>query len=261
MSDKFRALFLSSISLIAATVVAVACAGSAAASEPRPKENNAVAEYLESATENTRGADHRQVLEQALTDMLDLPVQIFFFKQKTAYEMHPHAWAITLVLQNYISPKREDLPIGGDGFFDDVKKPEAQRAIRAWLVKLHREDVTGARPRRPRNTVEDYLNGAEAQYETDAQRAVFKQAFADMLNEPVASLRKKRYPDYQLHPGQWPLTELLYSYIVPDPLIWFDDDELFRDVKKPEARAMIQKWLDFFDSPGLYDQPAREERP
>jgi len=45
-----------------------------------------------------------------------------------------------------------------------------------------------------------------------------------------------------MQPHKWPITEVLYRYIVSNPLIWFDDDELFRDVKKPEAREMIHKW-------------------
>jgi len=262
MSGKFRALFLSSVLLIAATIVTVACARSAAASEPSPKENNAVAEYLDGATENTHGADHREVLEQALTDMLDLPVgRKLYEKLYPDYQMRPRAWDLTLILQHYIMPQREDLTLGFDRLLADVKKPEAQRAIRAWLVKLHREDVTDSRSKRPRNTVEDYLNGAEQQSETDEQRAVIKQAFADMLNEPVASLRKKRYPDFQLHPHQWPITELLSSYIVPVAPVWFEDDELFRDLRKPEARAMIQIWLDYLDNPDGKPGPAREERP
>ena len=110
--------------------------------------------------------------------------------------------------------------------------------------------------------MEDYLRGAEEQAEGDRQMAVVKQAFADMLYEPVEILRKKRYPDYQMHPDKWPITKLLYSYIVPSPLIWFDDDdEFFRDVKKPEAQEVIQKWLDLLNSPDGMNGPAREERP
>ncbi len=246
--------------LISSALPDAAYPSDAAAKEPSDRDN-IVAEYLDGATENTRGEDHRQVLEQALTDMLNLPVQTLCEKTYPEYEMHPHAWSITVVLQRYIEPKRQDLSIDSDKFIADVKKPEAQRAIREWLVKLNREDVASFGSRRPRNTVEDYLNGAERQSETDDQSAVIKQAFRDMLNEPIEHLRKKRYPDYQMHPHKWPITEVLYRYIVPDPLIWFDDDEFFRDVKKPEAREMIQKWLHHMENPDGTNGPVREERP
>ncbi len=260
MTYKFCAAFLSSVLLIATTLLGAAYSRSASASDSNDTDN-AVAEYLDGATENTRGQDHRQVLKQALNDMLNLPVKKLCDKYYPDYEMHPDAWSITVILDRYIVPKRQDLTIGDDEFFDDMRKPEARRAIRAWLVKLNAEDVNGPGSTRPRNTVEDYLNGAEEQSETDDQKAVIKQAFVDMLNEPIESLRKKRYPDYQLHPHQWPATEVLYRYIVPDPLISFDDDELFRDVKKPQAREMIQEWLNYLDNPDGKLGPARRQWP
>jgi hypothetical protein len=223
--------------------------------------DNAVAEYLDGATENTRGEDQRQVLKQALNDMLDLPVKRLCEKTYPDYEMHPDAWSITVILERYIDPKRQDLTIGDDKFFDDMKKPEAQRAIHAWLDEMNRGGVTNPGPTRPRNTVEDYLNGAEEQVETEDQKALIKLAFVDMRYEPVESLRKKRYPDYQMHPHKWSIKEVLYRYFVPAPLIWFDDDEFFRDVKKPEAQELIQKWLDHMDNPDGRNGPAREERP
>ena len=259
MSDKFRAVFLSSVLLIGASVLAVAYTSNVTASESSHTDN-AVAEYLDGATENTRGQDRRQVLKQALTDILDLPVERLCEKTYPDYEMHPDAWPITVILERYIVPKRQDLTIG-DKFFDDMKKPEAQRAIHAWLDDINREGVATSRSTRPRNTVEDYLNGAEEQSETDDQKAVIKQAFLDMLNEPIERLRKKRYPDYQMHPHKWPIREVLYHYIVPSPLISFEDDELFRDVKKPQAREMIQEWLNYLDNSDGRPGPARKQCP
>lgn len=260
MSDKFRAVFLSSVLLIAGTFLDAAYARRTIASDSSDTDN-AVAEYLDGATENTRGEDHRLVLKQALTDMLDLPIERLCKKNYPDYEMHPDAWSITVILERYIMPKRQDLTIGDDKFFDDMKKPEAQRAIHAWLDDINREGIASSRSTRPRNTVEDYLNGAEEQCETDDQKIVIKQAFVDMVYEPVESLRKERYPDYQMHPHKWPITEVLYHYFVPDPLIKFDGDEFFRDVKKSEAQEVIQNWLDHLDSPDGTNGPAREERP
>jgi hypothetical protein len=261
MIYKFRAVFLSSLVLIASTLLNAAYPSNAAASPPTGRDN-IVAEYLDGATENTHGEDQRQVLKQALTDMLNLPVKQLCDKNYPDFEMHPDAWSITVILDRYIEPNRPDLTIGSDELIADVKKPEAQRAILAWLNEMNRGSVASSGSKRPRNTVEDYLNGAEEQCETDDQKTVIKQAFADMLYEPVDSLRKKRYPDYQMRPDRWPITKLLYSYIVPRPLIWFDDDdEFFRDVKKPEAQEAIQKWLDLLNNPDGMNGPAREERP
>src|SRR5260370_1917377 len=261
MDSKFCAALLSSVLLFASMLLDPAYSRSAAASGSNDT-HNAVAEYLDGGKETRRGEDHRQVLKKALTDMLELPVKRLCDKYYPDYEMHPNSWSIIVILDRYIVSKRQELTIGDDKFFEDMKKPEAQRAIRAWLMELNREDVKGSGSARPRNTVEDYLNGAEQQSETDDQRAVISQAFADMLNEPIESLRKKRYPDYQFHPHKWPITEVLTSYFVPDPgYIDFDGDELFRDVKKPEAREVIQKWLDHMNNPDSRNRPALAEPP
>jgi hypothetical protein len=260
MSYRFRAIYLSSVLLIACILFDAAYTRSSIASESSDTDN-VVAKYLDGARENTRGEDQRHVLKQALTDMLDLPVKSLCEKTYPDYEMHPNAWSITVILERYIDPKRQDLKIGDNKFFDDLKKLEAQQAIRAFLAEMNREEVVSSGPTRPRNIVEDYLNGAEEQSETDDQKIVIKRAFVDMLYEPVESLRKKRYPDYQMHPHKWPITEVLYRYFVPDPLIMFDGDEFFRDVKKPEAQELIRKWLDHLDNPDGTNGPAREERP
>ncbi len=260
MSYKFSVLFFFSVLLIASALLQAPYPSNAAASESNATDNS-VAEYLDGATENTHGEDQRQVLKQALTDMLNLPFKQLCEKTYPEYEMHPHAWSITVVLERYIEPKRQDLRIGDDKFFDDMRKPEAHRAIREWLYELNREGVPSSASKRPRNTVEDYLNGAEEQSEDDDQMAVVKQALADMLYEPVDSLRRKRYPDYQMHPRKWSITEVLYGYVVPNPQISFDDDEFFRDVKKPEAQQMIRIWIDYLDKPDHKSGPEREQRP
>src|SRR5271166_6162431 len=111
MSHKFCAAFFSSVLLVAGTLLDAAYSRSAIASDSSDTEN-AVAEYLNGATENTRGEDHRRVLKQALIDMLDLPVKSLFEKTYPDYEMHPNAWSITVILERYIDPKRHDLKIG-----------------------------------------------------------------------------------------------------------------------------------------------------
>lgn len=234
------------------------CGGALADSSSH--SGNVVADYLNGATEHFQGDDHRQVIKQVLTDMLHEPVETLQDKLYPDYEMRPHRWSVPMELTHYIVANPPD-DLDFASLLRDVKKPEAQEAIHVWLEEMNRDAVAGSRSTRPRNTVEDYLNGAEEQSEDENQRAVIKQAFSDMLNEPVASLRKKRYPDYQLHPHQWPITEVLYRYIVSDPLDGFEDDEFFRDVKKPEAQEMIQIWLNYLNNPKRKPGPPREERP
>jgi hypothetical protein len=258
MSFKLRAAYLPPVLLIASTVLGVAYPRNAVISGSNDT-NNAVVEYFDGATENTRGEDHRQVLKQALTDMLDLPVKKLCDKNYPDFEMRPDGWTISVILERYVEPKRQDLTIS-DRFFDDLKKPEAQQAIRAWLAEINREAVASSGATRPRNTVEDYLNGAELQCEDDDQEAVIRQAFVDMRYESVESLRKKRYQDDPMHLG-CPIKELLNHYVVPDGYADFDSEEFFRDVKKPGAQEMIQIWIDYLDNPNHKSGPPREERP
>jgi hypothetical protein len=260
MGYKSRTILLSSVMFIALTLPGEAYAREATASESTNTEN-AVVEYLDGATENTRGEDHRRVLKQALTDMLELPLKKLCDKNYPDWEMQPDSWSISVVLDRYVEPKRQDLSIN-DRFFDDLEKPEAQRAIRAWLDRINREAVASSGATRPRNTVEDYLNGAELQYETDDQESAIRQAFGDMRYESVKNLRKKRYEDDPMHPYGCPIMELLNHYVVPDPgYLGFDGDEFFRDVKKPGAQEMIQIWIDYLDDPNHKSGPPREERP
>jgi len=218
-------------------------------------QRNVVADYLNGAKEDFQGNDHRQVVKQALTDMLDEPVERLRKKEYPDYEMHPHSWPVTLVLSHYFVPNPPEFEFEGDRFFRDVKKPEAQNAIRGWLDLIDRLGAKVAGADHPRNIVADYLNGAEEQSESDDQREVIKQAFIDMLIVPVESLRKKRYPDYQMHPNRWPITELLNRYIVPGAPVWFKGDEFFRDVKKSEAQKLIRIWLDYENRPSGIEGP------
>ncbi len=246
LSHRLRLVFLWPTLFLTVAFPSMAYCGGALA-DSSSQTGNVVADYLNGATEHFQGDDHRQVIKQVLTDMLHEPVKTLQDKLYPDYEMRPHRWPVTMELTHYIVAKQTD-DLDFASLLRDVKKPEAQRAIRAWLelIDTHGEIAAGAN--HPRNVVADFLNCAEEQSEDDDQRAVIKQAFIDMLNEPVESLRKKRYPDYQLHPHQWPITELLYSYFLPDPSeVRFDGDSFFRDVKKPEAQEPIRRWLDWID--------------
>ncbi|MDO8432541.1 MAG: hypothetical protein Q7S58_09050 [Candidatus Binatus sp.] len=219
-------------------------------------QRNVVADYLNGAREHFQGDDHRQVVKQALTDMLNEPVETLREKQYPDYEMHPRRWPVTLVLSHYFVPNPPEFEFEGESFFRDVKKPDAQKAIRMWLDWIDHGGARVAGSTHPRNVVADYLDGAEQQSETDDQGQVIKQAFTDMLNVPVDRLRKKRYPDYRMHPDTWPITEVLYRYIVPAAPVRFEGDEFFRDVKQPDAQKIVRVWLDYENrAPGTEGPP------
>jgi hypothetical protein len=221
---------------------------------------NSVAEYLNDATQDTRGDDHCEVLEQALRDMLDLPVDRLRQRTYPDYEMRPHAWSVTVVLERYLPPGGPQM-IGDDKFFDDLNKPEAKLAIRRWSSELNRE-CGSPQGVRPRDTVKDFLSAAEVQYESDRQKAVILLALTDMIEDPVKVLRNKRYPDYQMHPQKWRITQILDRYFVPDPsYAGFVEDEFFRDVKKPEAQEAIQMWLDRLNSRDDTNGPQANKTP
>ena len=48
--------------------------------------------------------------------MLDLPVERLRERAYPDYEMRPDAWSITVILERYIVPKRQDLTIGDTDF-------------------------------------------------------------------------------------------------------------------------------------------------
>jgi len=111
MSDRLRVALLSSVLLIGPTVIAsVSC--DAASSE---STDNIVSEYLDGATENTRGEDHRQVLKQALTDMLNLPVkQLYRTGDIWISEAEDHAGLVVRVMPNLHPRQMPEITIRHD---------------------------------------------------------------------------------------------------------------------------------------------------
>jgi len=122
------------------------------------------------------------------------------------------------------------------------------------LGLLLRSATASAGSNSHRNCVADYLMGAELQCEcgTSDQGDVIKQALTDMLNEPVEALRKQRYRDYQSHPDQWTIVELLHRYFVPQQALLANMNDVcfFNDLKKPQAQKVIRAWLEQMKHPG-----------
>lgn len=90
---------------------------------------------------------------------------------------------------------------------------------------------------KPRQTATaKYLEGAEIQAETDAQRAVLAQALEDMATLQAEGLRGKRYG-----PDQKPLAALLRAHLVPAGPVAVEDDQFVTQAGEPEVRAAVEK--------------------
>lgn len=96
----------------------------------------------------------------------------------------------------------------------------------------------------PPNVVAAYLDGAEMQAETDAQRREILRALTDMLDKPAAELRQQRYADYQGNASAWPVTKTLTAHFVPRTPQALDPERFYQDVGKPEARAVIRRTIE-----------------
>ena len=94
---------------------------------------------------------------------------------------------------------------------------------------------------RTRSPVARYLDGAEFQYETGAQRENLTRAFEDILNLPEDSLRARRYADYQGNPGQWDLPTLFSRHLVPDSASKTLGAGFYGDVRTGEARRFVEQ--------------------
>lgn len=106
---------------------------------------------------------------------------------------------------------------------------------------------TAAVPAADENEVVRYLKGAERQAETDDQRREIRRALEDLATLPAPELRKKRYADASMKPGQWSLATLLRKYFVPAELHTIDEERLYEDAQRPEARAVVKGQITAID--------------
>ena len=93
------------------------------------------------------------------------------------------------------------------------------------------------------NTVVAYLQGADQQFENASQGREIEKALNDMLSLGPDELRKRRYADYQMEPGTWTITDILRKYFLPQKPTGLDEDRFYKDVAKPEAKAVIREHL------------------
>ena len=93
------------------------------------------------------------------------------------------------------------------------------------------------------NEVVLYLEGAERQAETEEQQRELLRALEDLQTLDAATLKGRRYADYQNVPGKWTLAELLQKYFVPRQLHRVHEESLYRDAQSPGAREVINQQI------------------
>lgn len=90
----------------------------------------------------------------------------------------------------------------------------------------------------------DFLEGAQVQYESEAQRLTILGALEDSLALSVQDLRDRRYRDDQGNEGQWDLRTLVTRHIVPDSREKSPGFHFYDDVKSPAAMAGIETLIE-----------------
>ena len=83
-----------------------------------------------------------------------------------------------------------------------------------------------------------FLDGAEIQAETDAQRRELRRALADLLVRPAAELRGARYAG-----GERSLVELLNAHLLPATPQRLEPESFFADLAHAPAQAAVRAKL------------------
>ncbi len=89
------------------------------------------------------------------------------------------------------------------------------------------------------NVLVRFFEDCEPQAEDKEQAREILRALEDMMTKSVKQLKKVRYKDYQGRTKRWTLVQLIQRYH-SSPVL-FSEEEFYRDVKKPEAQAVIKK--------------------
>ena len=94
------------------------------------------------------------------------------------------------------------------------------------------------------NTVAAYLENAEVQAETDAQRSQVRRALTDIAEKSPAELREQKYRDYSGNEQGWLVTDVLRAHVVPGRPQALHPDRFFDDAARPEAKQAARKMLE-----------------
>jgi hypothetical protein len=92
-------------------------------------------------------------------------------------------------------------------------------------------------------TFAKFLQGADIQAENQAQRDEVTRALKDMATESPATLRERRYADYQGKQGKWTLLQLLKHHFVPRENVYLTDDILFEALATDQGKALVKTKL------------------
>lgn len=94
-----------------------------------------------------------------------------------------------------------------------------------------------------RNSVVDYLNNAELQYEGEMQKENIIKGLSDALHLPPEILQGKRYKDYQGVENSWDLRALIHHHFVPDSKMKSLGSDFYRDITSEEGRKKVTEIL------------------
>jgi hypothetical protein len=94
------------------------------------------------------------------------------------------------------------------------------------------------------NQLAAFLEDAELQCETEAQRCNLCHAFQDMLDLTPEQLRERRYCDYTGQPGRWDLPTLLSRHFVPGAKQHSMGPRFYDEVKSADVQRQVKRFLD-----------------
>jgi hypothetical protein len=83
----------------------------------------------------------------------------------------------------------------------------------------------------------------------DGPAGPVRDAIKDALTLPLAQLRARRYPDYQMKPDEWTFEQIIGAYFIPNSLasdghpISIEKPGFIEAVKQPEMIPVLEKWL------------------
>ncbi|MCK4523592.1 hypothetical protein KAU15_01580 [candidate division WOR-3 bacterium] len=92
------------------------------------------------------------------------------------------------------------------------------------------------------NSVQNYLEDAELQYEGIAQEENIITALNDILNLSEEQLKTKTYQDYSGKENEWDLQTLIYKHFVPSEKGKTVGNNFYNDIKTNEVQEKI-KWF------------------
>lgn len=121
----------------------------------------------------------------------------------------------------------------------------AKEKVEPLTVEAPEEKVTeeGEVPEKVRNSVADYFENSELQYETEIQKENISAALDDILKLSEEQLKERKYKDYTGKENQWDLPTLIYRHFVPDGPKNLGEN-FYHDVKLQVAQNQVKEILE-----------------